>query len=145
MGDNTIELIEKLLESVRIRGFKKTSEILSVYGEENILQKDKFVSHIVENVCRLTNIEINQIIQGKYNRGEHKFAIGLCVYYLYDSYSLNEINRKLFVTKSKNLLSRYKSIVYNLNPKYKSDANRIMIKKQMDEIVKKYILKNNKY
>ena len=138
MGDNTVDLVENLLESLRIRGFKKTSQILSVYGEESILEKDIFVSFVVENVCKLTNVEMSQLIHGKYNRGEHKFAIGLCVYYLYDSYSLSEINRRLFVTKSKNLLSRYKAIVYNLNARFKADEGRIKIKKQMDEIVKKY-------
>lgn len=138
MGDNIEELIENLLDSVRLRGFKKTNQILSVYGEDNILEKDEFVSFVVSNVCRITNVEISQLIHGKYNRGEHKFALGLCVYYLYDSYSLNEIQRRLFTTKSKNLLSRYKSIVYNLNSKFKSDQNKLATKKEMDELIKKY-------
>lgn len=138
MGDNIEELIENLLESVRLRGFKKTNQILSVYGEDNILEKDDFVSFIVSNVCKLTNVEVSQLIHGKYNRGEHKFALGLCVYYLYDSYSLNEIQRRLFTTKSKNLLSRYKGIIYNLNGKFKSDQNKIETKTKMDELIKKY-------
>lgn len=138
MGDNIEVLIENLLESIRLRGFKKTNQILSVFGEDNILEKDDFVSFVVSNVCKLTNVEVSQLIHGKYNRGEHKFALGLCVYYLYDSYSLNEIQRRLFTTKSKNLLSRYKSIVYNLNSKYKADQNKLATKKQMDELIKSY-------
>lgn len=138
MGDNIEVLIENLLESIRLRGFKKTNQILSVFGEDNILEKDDFVSFVVSNVCKLTNVEVSQLIHGKYNRGEHKFALGLCVYYLYDSYSLNEIQRRLFTTKSKNLLSRYKGIIYNLNGKFKSDQNKIETKTKMDELIKKY-------
>lgn len=143
MGENIIEILENLLESVRIRGFKKTSQLLNVYGEDKIIEKDNFVAFVVSNICKLTNIEINQLLHGKYIRGEHKFAIGLCVYYLYDSYSLNEIHKRLFVTKSKNLLSRYKAIIYNLNPRFKTDESRIKIKKQMDELIKKFNKNNN--
>jgi len=141
MQDDTLELVETLLHSLKARGIKKTSDILKVVASESLFETDDYTIFVVNNVCRLTGVDINEILHGRYFRGDNKFAVGLCVQYLYQKYSIGDIQKKVFYTKSCSLLAKYRYLVLNLNPKYKADQKNIIIKKEMDELVSKY---NNK-
>jgi hypothetical protein len=50
--------------------------------------------------------------------------------------TLGEINRCIFKSKDKSLLSKYKTLIENLNPKYSADVKYLKIKSILDKKLK---------
>jgi hypothetical protein len=136
--DEATELIENLLHSIKARGVKQTCMLLRVTKSDNLINEDDYARYVVDNVCEKVGISKETILYSRYLRGDTKFAIGMIVLYLYKTYSLRDIQKKLFSTKGKSLLSQYRRMVLTLNSKYKADQKYIAIKKELDELMNKY-------
>lgn len=137
--EETIQIIEDLLDSIKNRGFKKTSQLLRVEQtidlEPQLQEFDKFV---IENVSKSFNIKFEELFYGRYKRGDYKYAIGFCVYYLYNIRTLGDIQKKIFKNKNKSLLSKYRRDVMELKDNNLQEEKYIKIKKVLDKKIKNF-------
>jgi hypothetical protein len=118
-------------------GVEKTIAHLS-FEEDNapILFPTDKAAVIVKTVAEAFNLTMRELLYSSYARGEVKFAIGFCAYYLYEDMSIGEMRNEIFINKDKSTISRYKGIIEALNPKYKSDMKYILIKETLDKTLK---------
>lgn len=133
--EETIDILEQLLKSVKIRGLKKTLNIIKVESSDDSLIFDERANFILESVSKIFSIEISDIFNSRYVRGDIKYAIGFSVYYLYQEKTLGEIAKKIFKNKNKTLLSKYRQMICDLNELHSSDVKYLKIKKELDLIV----------
>lgn len=131
--ENTTELLQELLKSVKTRGFKKTLNLLRVQTDKEIEIENELDKFIVDSVCEAFEIDFKHLLYSKYVRGEIKYAIGLCVLYLYERMSLGEMHKTIFHTKNKTLLSKYRNLVFALNAKNPDEKKIIAIKAELDK------------
>lgn len=136
--EETIEILNELLKSIKSRGFRKTINVLKTQNQKEVELTDPFDVFVIESVCSCFNITKDNLLYSKYLRGENKYAIGLCVYYIYENKSLGEIHKKIFVNKNKTLLSKYRQIIYDLNPNHIEDQKILAIKKDIDILIDKF-------
>ena len=136
--EETIEILEHLLKSIKVRGLKKTLCLVYVEGEGAVAGHDNFTRFVLEVVSEVFGITIDELLNSRYIRGDIKYAIGFCVYYLYQEKTLGEISKKIFVNKNKTLLSKYRQMVCDLNAAHTSDAKYITIMKELDETIEYY-------
>lgn len=139
--EDTIELLEELLTSVRHRGYKKTIGLLKTnVGIEN-LELDEFQKNVILIVGNEFGITFDEIISSRYVRGENKYAVGFCVHYLYSRYTLGEIHKNIFKNKTKTLLSKYRNMILELNKNEKvPEIKRIIdIKEELDKKIENLI------
>jgi hypothetical protein len=136
--EETIEILEHLLKSIKVRGLKKTLSLVYVEGEGAVAGHDNFTRFVLEVVSEVFGITIDELLNSRYIRGDIKYAIGFCVYYLYQEKTLGEISKKIFVNKNKTLLSKYRQMVCDLNAAHTSDAKYIAIMKELDETIEYY-------
>jgi hypothetical protein len=101
-----------------------------------------FEQFVVKSVADAFEITEDDLIFSRYIRGENKYAIGFCVYYLYDNASLGEIHKKIFKHKNKTLLSKYRQIVFDLRATNVVDKKFISIKTELDKKIENF-KKNN--
>lgn len=141
-NEETIEILEELLNSVKSRGFRKTLNVLKTEKQIEINLNNPNEKFIVEAVAEAFQISTNSLLFSRYIRGENKFAIGFCVYYLYDGMTLGEIHKKVFRNKNKTLLSKYRQIIYDLNKSHKADHKYLAIKEELDKKIENF-KKNN--
>ena len=135
--EETIDILEQLLKSVKIRGLKKTLNIIKVQSTDDSLVFDERTNFILKSVSEVFNIEIIDIFNSRYVRGDIKYAIGFSVYYLYQEKTLGEIAKKIFKNKNKTLLSKYRQMICDLNEQHISDEKYLKIKKVLDLIIDK--------
>ena len=133
--EETIDILEQLLKSVKIRGLKKTLNIIKVESSDDSLIFDEKVNFILESVAKIFSIEVSDIFNSRYVRGDIKYAIGFSVYYLYQEKTLGEIAKKIFKNKNKTLLSKYRQMICDLNEQHISDEKYLKIKKELDLII----------
>ena len=136
---NEIILLEELISIVKNKGYTKTLNILkknntSVFEIEN--SYDKFVVNLIADTFE---IESNDLLQSRYSRGNMKYAIGFCVYYLYQERTLGYIGKNIFKDKNLTLLSRYRQMIFELNIK---DLPYYEIKEDLDKKIENFKLKN---
>lgn len=131
--ENTTELLEELLKSIKTRGYRRTINLLKVQTEKEIEIENELDKFIVDSVCEAFKMDLKHILYSKFVRGEIKYAIGLCVLYLYDRMSMGEIHKKIFHTKNKTLLSKYRNLVFALNAKNPEEKKIIEIKAELDK------------
>jgi hypothetical protein len=136
--EETIEILEHLLKSIKVRGLKKTLSLVYVEGEGAVAGHDNYTRFVLEVVSEVFGITIDELLNSRYIRGDIKYAIGFCVYYLYQEKTLGEISKKIFVNKNKTLLSKYRQMVCDLNAAHTSDAKYIAIMKELDETIEYY-------
>lgn len=131
--EDSLELLQELTSSIKNRGIKKTINLLKFHVENEIVipldVKDKL---IIDTIADKFKIDINEIIDTKYLRNDHKYIIGFCVYYLYRDKTLKQIQKTVFKNKTKTLLSRYKQLIINLK---KEDIKYFQILKDLDKIL----------
>lgn len=137
--NNELILLEELLSIVKNKGYAKTINILkknnsSVFELNN--DYDKFVVNIVSETFE---IESHDLLQSRYSRGSMKYAIGFCVYYLYQNKTLGYIGKNIFKDKNLTLLSRYRQMIFDLN---KKDLPYYEIKEDLDKKIENFKLKN---
>jgi hypothetical protein len=140
--EETIEILEELLNSVKSRGYKKTLTVLKTEKMKKVNLTTPFEHFIVKSVADAFCITENDLIFSRYIRGENKYAIGFCVYYLYDNASLGEIHKKIFKHKNKTLLSKYRQIIFDLRANNVVDKKFIAIKTDLDKKIENF-KKNN--
>ena len=136
---NEIVLLEELMSLVKNKGYTKTINILkknnsTVFELEN--DYDKFVVNLVSETF---DIESHDLLQSRYSRGNMKYAIGFCVYYLYQNKTLGYIGKNIFKDKNLTLLSRYRQMIFDLN---KKDLPYYEIKEDLDKKIENFKLKN---
>ena len=111
---NEIILLEELISIVKNKGYTKTINILkknntSVFELDN--PYDKFVVNLIADTFEINS---NDLLQSRYSRGNMKYAIGFCVYYLYQEKTLGYIGKNIFKDKNLTLLSRYRQMIFEL-------------------------------
>jgi len=136
---NEIVLLEELLSLVKNKGYTKAINILkknnsSIFNLDN--EYDKFVVQIIAETFELSTTDL---LQSRYARGNMKYAIGFCVYYLYQNKTLGYIGKNIFKDKNLTLLSRYRQLIFDLT---KKDLPHFEIKEELDKKIENYKLKN---
>lgn len=141
---NDLAIFQQLFRSIEVRGLQQTSLLLKldepVKIEPELNDFEKFVLYEVTNAFRIT---IDDLYYKRYQRGNYKYIIGLCVHYLYNVTTLGEIQKKIFKTKNKSLLSKYRIEVIELKPDTPESKNCLKIKKELDKKIESYKLNNN--
>jgi hypothetical protein len=135
MDDQTLNLLGVLETHIKQNGIKKTISLLSKKDSEHNFFEDEYTNLVLSSICEEFSYNLDELLYSKYLRGDYKIAVGFCVYYLYDKISLGDISNYIFKNKHKSLLSRYKALIDNLNPKYKSDLPFIKIKDTLTKII----------
>lgn len=136
--DETIEIFQQLLNSIRVRGFKKTINLLRTEEQREIEVIDPYDNFVIKTICESFNVTEEDLFYSKYLRGDNKFAIGLCVHYLYEFKSLGDIHKKIFKTKNKTLLSKYRQMILELNPNHIEDKKILAIKEGIDKEIQNF-------
>jgi hypothetical protein len=137
--EETIQIIEDLLDSIKNRGLKKTSQLLKVEQTKDLEpQLQEFDKFVIENVSKSFNIKFEELFYGRYKRGDYRYAIGFCVYYLYHIRTLGDIQKKIFKNKNKSLLSKYRRDVMELKDNNVQEEKYIKIKKVLDKKIKNF-------
>ena len=132
-----IDLLQKVLESVSRRGYKKTLDLLSFKVEDNVILRKTKDKLIIAEVIKAFNISKDDLFLSRYERGELKYAIGFCVYYLYKYKTLGEIYKTIFKNKNKAQLSKYRQLIVELNPKIEQDKKYITLLETLNKIIEK--------
>jgi hypothetical protein len=132
---NQVELFQTLINVIKKHGMEDTLRILN--KAEHIEIEDNYVNSVLNIVADEFSIDLKDILYDKYKRGEQKYVVGFCIYYLYADYSMNDL-RKLGVFKDKDfsVLSRYRQLIENLNPKIDNDLVYIKVKSKLDIKIK---------
>lgn len=141
--EETVEILQELLKSIRIRGFKKTLNLLKTEQQQDVPISEPFDKFVIETICEAFNTSEDDLINSKYIRGDNKYAIGLCVHYIYEVKSLGDIHKKVFRNKNKTLLSKYRQIILDLNPSHSEDKKILAIKIETDKKIEKFKKLNN--
>lgn len=93
--DISLELFQTLLNTIKKNGYESTLKMLKTTSNE-IEIDDETILQVVQIVCDEFTLDVNDLIYDRYVRGEHKYAIGFCLYYLYQDYSLGDLQKKVF-------------------------------------------------
>ena len=101
--------------------------------EDNIVLRKAKDKLIVLEVTKAFNISKEDLFYSRYERGELKYAIGFCVYYLYKYKTLGEIFKTIFKNKNKSQLSKYRQLIVELNPKIEQDKKYITLLEVLDQ------------
>lgn len=98
---NDLAIFQQLFRSIEVRGLQQTSLLLKldepVKIEPELNDFEKFVLYEVTNAFRIT---IDDLYYKRYQRGNYKYIIGLCVHYLYNVTTLGEIQKKYLKQKT---------------------------------------------
>jgi hypothetical protein len=135
---NEILILEELLYVIKKIGYSKTLNLLKKNNKEIVIN-DPFHLYILDTVCKTFKIEVKDLLENRYVRGDRKYVIGFCVYYLYQDYTLGEICKNVFKNKNKALLAAYKTLISKLN---KKDLPYFEIKEELDKKIENYKIKN---
>lgn len=131
--EDVIEILENLLLSIKQRGYKKTLNLLKPDVKTEIVL-DNFQVSVLNSVCQEFNLEVTDLIENRYARGNNKYAVGFCVHYLYSKFTLGDIHKNIFKNKTKTLLSKYRTMILELNKNEKVEEIKkiIEIKERLD-------------
>ena len=93
-----------------------------------------FENLVLISVSEEFNVSMSDLINNRYLRGDNKYAVGFCVHYLYSKFTLGEIHKNIFRSKTKTLLSKYRSMILELskNGKVAEIKKIIEIKERLD-------------
>jgi DNA topoisomerase VI subunit B len=123
---------------VNKHGIDRAIDVLSDdESKQELVFEDKYVNLVLNTISEKFSITMQDLIFKKHTRSDIKFAIGFSVFYLYTQMTLREINDLIFATKNKSLLSKYRLMIEQLNPRYKSDLPYLKIKIELDNLLKK--------
>jgi hypothetical protein len=133
MPEISPHVLDAVSKYIKRFGVRKTLKHLSLENKSERPLFHGYVNDVLTNVCECFNINVEDLLNSKYVRGDQKYAIGFCVHYLYPEKSLTEICHVLFVNRNKTILSKYKNIIEHLNTKHKSDQKYLKIKETLDK------------
>ena len=139
-----IQILEELNKSIEVRGLKATSMLLRLYDPKDLGENlNDYEKYILTEVAKAFNIEFEDLFFGRYKRANYKYALGLCVYYLYNVTTLGDIQKHIFKYKNKSLLSKYRREIENFKPIDEEDKKFLKIKKELDKKIKNYNIEAN--
>lgn len=138
----SIEILEELLTSVKLRGYQRTLTLLKVNNYAKYKITNSFDKYVIKTVSDAFNIKEDELMFGRYTRGDTKYAIGFCVYYLYENKSLGEIRKQIFKFKNVTLLSKYRQLIFDLRQKNLMDKKYITIKEELDSKIENFKKEN---
>lgn len=141
--EETTQILSELLKSIKTRGFRKTLNLLKTNRKVRPEITDKFDLFLIKSIAEAFDISQEELLEGKYIRGENKYAIGMCVYFMYENKSLGEIHKNIFVNKNKTLLSKYRQLIFDLRSNSKEDHKMLEIKNLLERRIENY-KKDNK-
>jgi len=141
--DQNLELLEMLLSSIKLRGYKKTLSILQVGDSTNVSVTDPYELFVIQSVVDEFEISLEDILYNKFIRGINKYAVGFCVYYLYDNRTMGDLRRRIFRGRSTTLLSKYRQMILQLDEDIFEHKKYLKIKKGLDKKIKNYKLETN--
>jgi hypothetical protein len=131
--DISFEVFQAFLNILKKKGANETLKILNDKYDNDFGIKDTYILNVLNLVCCEMAINLYDLLYEKHKKGDNKYAIGFCVYYLHKIYSYGEMKKHgVFVHKDTSLLSKYKSVIDNLNRNYKSDKQYIELKDKLD-------------
>lgn len=131
--EEKIEILEELLKSIKVRGYKKTFQLVKVEDLNDFQLTDPFAINVIQTVSDEFNVLVEDMVSNRYIRGDYKYAIGFTVHYLYQNMTLGEIHKKVFRNKTKTLLSRYRQIILDLDKSEKLNKKYIEVKERLDQ------------
>ena len=134
--EEVLELLGELTRNVEQNGYKKTLNLLKSQTKKPLTKPEGLTKEIIDVVLSHFSMTFEKLISVRYNRGDNKYIIGFCVFYLYGPMSLGSIHRDIFPTVSKSLLSRYKQLIMELNPKFDSDKKYCQVKDVLDKQIR---------
>lgn len=139
-----IQILEDLNKSIEVRGLKATSMLLRLDDPKDLGDNlNTYEKYIISEVAKAFNIEFEDLFFGRYKRANYKYAIGLCVYYLYNVTTLGDIQKNIFKYKNKSLLSKYRREVENFEAINEEDKKFLKIKKELDKKIKNFNIGTN--
>jgi len=141
--EETTQILHELLKSIKTRGLRRTLTLLKTNRKVRPEITDKFDLFIIKSISEAFDITEDELLDGKYIRGENKYAIGLCVFFMYENKSLGEIHKKIFVNKNKTLLSKYRQLIFDLRSNVKQDKKYLAIKSELERKIENF-KKDNK-
>ena len=141
--DENLELLEMLLSSIKLRGYKKTLSILQIGDSTNVSVTDPYELFVIQSVVDEFEISLDDILYNKFIRGINKYAVGFCVYYLYDNRTMGDLRRRIFRGRSTTLLSKYRQMILQLDEDIFEHKKYLKIKKGLDKKIKNYKLETN--
>lgn len=141
-NQDTIEILEELLNSVKTLGFRKTLNVLKIKKRKDSVEMDEYDKFIMDMVIKDFDITIDELLFGRYIRGEIKYAVGFSIYFLYEKKTLGQIHKNIFKFKNKTLLSKYRQMILDLNKSSKVDEKFLLMKKEFETKIENY-KKNN--
>ena len=129
-----IEFLNELRRLIEIAGPDKALDIIKSYNEKKLCLSlpDERMQFIVNMILTEFDYTPEAFLYGKHLRGDYKYAVGFCVYFLYPDFSIGEIKKHIFQQKDKSALSRNKDLISKLNPKYKNDQPYILLKAKFE-------------
>lgn len=137
VDDMSFEVFQAFLNILKKNGSNGTLKILNEKYESDFGIKDEYILNVLTLVCNEMSMSLHDLLYEKHKKGDNKYAIGFCVYYLHQNYSYGELKKNgVFIHKDTSLLSKYKSIIDNLNRNYKSDKLYIELKDRLDIQIK---------
>lgn len=139
--EETIDVLEVLLRHLKLRGVQGTLNTLKI-GKKTRTIRDPYDAFVVNMVLEKFNTTQEKIIAERYLRGENKYAIGFCVYYLYHNKTIGEIKRVFFPNRNKSLLSKYKQMIIDLKKTHEQDLKYIKIRDFFDKEIENYKTRN---
>jgi hypothetical protein len=137
-NQETIEILEELLNCVKTIGFKKTQNILKIEKSKELVEIDDYDKFVLQTIIEEFDITLDELLFGRYIRGEIKYAIGFAVYFLYENKTLGQIHKRIFKFKNKTLLSKYRQIIFDLNKSHKADEKFILMKEKMSKKIENF-------
>lgn len=133
----SVELLQTLMNTVKKNGVQETIKLLRSKIQPSEID-DKNITKVINAVCDEFSIDIDDLRFERYQRGDFKYAVGFCIYYLYGDYTMAKIiNSGVFQYKHRSVLTKYRLLIEKLNSKYKNDIPYIKIKARLDKILKK--------
>lgn len=141
--EETVDILEEVLNSIRTNGVKRTLDLLKSSNSRKAVDiTDPLDNYIVGEILSRFDMTYDQLFFSRYIRGENKFVIGMCVYYLYRHRTMAYIKKKILPSKSKQLLGQYRKMIMDLKPSTPEHAKYVKIKAELDTAIEQY--KKNK-
>lgn len=137
-NQETIEILEELLNSVKTLGFRKTLNILKVEKKKDVIEMDDYDHFVLDTVTDEFGITVDDLLYGRYIRGEIKYAVGFAVYFLYEKRTLGQIHKNVFKFKNKTLLSKYRQMIFDLKKSHKADEKFIVLKDKLEKKIQTF-------
>lgn len=136
--EESLEVLYVLTKSLEVRGLTRTIKLLKTDSHDDTTTISRYEKFVLKEVSSEFGIDSHELIHSKYLRANNKYALGLCVHYLYDDKSLGEIQKNIFKNRTKTLLSKYRRLIFDLRPNDPQEKKILAIKAKIDKKIQNY-------